>query len=606
MSVQLPRPYASVLRDQSGPLAQMMARGHLRPHFQPICSLGDGSLLGYEALIRGPAGSALEFPEDIVSAAKLEDLSNVFEAEAMAVSVVRWMAGKWPGRLFVNVGAATLVKISRDFGGSVLRDWYSGLEIENGRLVLEISGFDLGSNIEQVCEAVSFFRSLGISFSLGDFGEGHSSLRLWSQVKPDFVKIDRYFTNVIANRPENLQTLRALMQIAEVFDSSLIAKAIESLDDLKVLRDLGIQYGQGYFLGRAAEVPTGISSRSLEAILSSAVALLPSQKRPAISLHKRVLELIEAPVLMPNHSHNQAISILLKHPKLHAVAVVDTDSKPVGLIERDTYMSEVARPYFRDVYGRQSCISLANLNPTIIEADAELDDLLSVLTSEDQSYLRSGYIVVKNGRYAGVGTGAHLVRSVTEMRIETARHANPLTLLPGNVPITEHIERLLQRGVRFVACYADLSDFKAFNDLYGYWRGDQMIKLVARVCISGCDPALDFVGHIGGDDFILLMQSEDWERRCLKIMQAFDSEVISLYDEEARKARGIQGKDRQGRETWFPFSRLAIAAVPLPMTDCKSAEQVARLSAEGKAACKTSGSGLVVHGRPDRGSRAPA
>jgi len=276
------------------------------------------------------------------------------------------------------------------------------------------------------------------------------------------------------------------------------------------------------------------------------------------------------------------------------------------LIERDTYMSAVARPYFREVHGRQSCISLANLNPTIIEADAELDDLLSVLTSEDQSYLRSGYIVVKNGRYAGVGTGAHLVRSVTEMRIETARHANPLTLLPGNVPITEHIERLLQRGVRFVACYADLSDFKAFNDLYGYWRGDQMIKLVARVCISGCDPALDFVGHIGGDDFILLMQSEDWELRCLKVMQTFDSEVISLYDEEARKSRGIQGKDRQGRETWFPFSRLAISAVPLPMTDCNSAEQVARLSAEGKAACKSSGSGMIVHGRPDRGSRAPA
>ncbi|MBR7513801.1 GGDEF domain-containing protein, partial [Mycobacterium tuberculosis] len=79
----------------------------------------------------------------------------------------------------------------------------------------------------------------------------------------------------------------------------------------------------------------------------------------------------------------------------------------------------------------------------------------------------------------GLGTGEELVRTVTEIRIEAARYANPLTFLPGNIPLNLHIERLLEANAEFYACYVDLNHFKPFNDQYGYWQGDEMLKMAA-------------------------------------------------------------------------------------------------------------------------------
>ena len=107
---------------------------------------------------------------------------------------------------------------------------------------------------------------------------------------------------------------------------------------------------------------------------------------------------------------------------------------------------------------------------------------------------------------------------MTKTRIEAARHANPLTFLPGNIPISRHIQRLLESGTDFVACYAHLNNFKPFNDHYGYWRGDQMIRLVARLATTHCDARRDFVGHVGGDDFMLIFQSSNWLQRCKNIV----------------------------------------------------------------------------------------
>jgi diguanylate cyclase (GGDEF)-like protein len=161
----------------------------------------------------------------------------------------------------------------------------------------------------------------------------------------------------------------------------------------------------------------------------------------------------------------------------------------------------------------------------VVELDCDVDQLVGILTSQDQRYLSDGYIVTDNGRYLGLGTGDQLVRAVTETRIEAARHANPLTFLPGNIPISLHIQRLLESGTEFVACYADLNHFKPFNDHYGYWRGDQMIRLVARLA-GALRCARDFVGHVGGDDFMLIFQSSNWLQRCKNIVDEFAREAV--------------------------------------------------------------------------------
>ena len=221
-----------------------------------------------------------------------------------------------------------------------------------------------------------------------------------------------------------------------------------------------------------------------------------------------------------------------------------------------------------------------------MELDCDVEQLIGILTSQDQRYLSDGFIVTDNGRYIGLGTGDKLVRAVTEARIEAARHANPLTFLPGNIPISMHIERLLESGNRFVACYADLNHFKPFNDLYGYWRGDEMIRLAARLIVSHCNAQCDFVGHVGGDDFLVLFQSEDWLQRCQGIVDEFALEARGLFDETARMAGGIHAEDRHGIQRFSVHHALHGAAC-IPPGVLRHAEEVANLAAQAKARSQT-------------------
>jgi diguanylate cyclase (GGDEF)-like protein len=231
----------------------------------------------------------------------------------------------------------------------------------------------------------------------------------------------------------------------------------------------------------------------------------------------------------------------------------------------------------------------ANEQPRVVEREHSVDELVGILTSQDQRYLSDGFIVTDNGRYVGLGTGDQLVRSVTETRIEAARHANPLTFLPGNIPISQHMERLLKKKVRFVACYADLNNFKPYNDYYGYWRGDEMIRLLSRIAMEQCDSQRDFLGHVGGDDFILLFQSQDWLLRCEALVCDFNARALEMFDTAARLAGGIEAEDRQGVMRFFPCTTLSIGAVAIDGSQYSRAEDVANLAALAKHDAKRAG-----------------
>jgi len=317
------------------------------------------------------------------------------------------------------------------------------------------------------------------------------------------------------------------------------------------------------------------------------VAVLPHPQKVAATEALRNLEVIQAPVARLSTTNNEVAEWFLQDADLHAVAVVD-DERPVALLNREQFMNHFAALYFRELHGRKPCVMFANRAPRLVELQYDVEELLGILTSQDQRYLKDGFIVTDNGRYVGLGTGEQLVRRVTEARIEAARHANPLTFLPGNIPITQHIDRLLERGAEFAACYLDLNDFKPFNDAYGYWRGDEMIRLAARLCGEHSDPQLDFVGHVGGDDFIILFQSPDWRARCERIQSAFAQAALSLYDDVARDMGGIEAEDRHGVVRFFPFTTLSVGMVPVNPGQFLSAEQVASAAASAKHDAKMS------------------
>ena len=190
--------------------------------------------------------------------------------------------------------------------------------------------------------------------------------------------------------------------------------------------------------------------------------------------------------------------------------------------------------------------------------------------------LDEDFIITQDGEYVGLGHVMDLLRQITEVQLSTARHANPLTMLPGNVPIYDCINRLLSRKKRFHICYVDVDNFKPFNDHYGYARGDDVLLHVSRLLQDNASPRTDFVGHLGGDDFITVFRSTDWRMRLGRVLRGFQDTVSEFYSEEDLRRRGIQGRDRFGIERVFPILSLSAAVLDTDSGNFRHAEEIAQ------------------------------
>ena len=578
---------------ESRSVAELIAPAALTPQFQPIAQLSDGLIFGHAALIRTPIGCRWPNPDELFAAARDENLSTALEIECVRLVLQAWAHAGLPGRLFLNLSARALMAALDQHDIEPMMARLNGAQVAPESIVIELTEHEQVRDVDALAVAVARLRRHKVALALDDFGDGRSSLRLWSELKPEIVKIDKYFSRDLTLHAEKLQTLRALLQISQTLGSTLVAEGIETMADLHLVRDLGIRLGQGWALGRPQIRPVrDIAADALAVIRSKDVAVFPERRRTTQQRASARTLMREVAAVPSSLCTQDLFDKFIAEPALDALAIVD-NGQAVGLISRRHFVDRYAKPYFPELYGRKPCTQFANLAPRLVDIHAGIEDLTAVLTSDDQRYLAEGIIITEGGRYRGLGSGEDLVRLVTESRIEAARHANPLSLLPGNIPITQHIQRLLSAGREFVACYGDLNHFKPFNDQYGYWRGDEMILLAARCIVAQADPRRDFVGHVGGDDFVVLFQSDDWERRCKAANAAFDLEARSLYDAAARSAGGIMAEDRHGDLRFHPLTTLGIGAVRVAAGGGGlRPEDVANAAALAKRQTKHLGTGL--------------
>ncbi|MCX7927248.1 MAG: response regulator [Candidatus Omnitrophica bacterium] len=168
--------------------------------------------------------------------------------------------------------------------------------------------------------------------------------------------------------------------------------------------------------------------------------------------------------------------------------------------------------------------------------------------------------------------------------------ANPLTRLPGNVSITNELNSRLKSGQLFAVCYLDLDKFKAYNDTYGFSHGDEVIKETARILLS-CTKEFgnpnDFVGHIGGDDFVIVTTPDKAETICSFIIKKFDEIIPSFYNETDRRNGYIIARDRQGVERQFPLLSISIGVVTNEFRKIEHVAQIGEIGAELKAYAKS-------------------
>lgn len=541
-------------------LDSVIQRRLLTPHFQPVVDLVQGGIYGHESLIRGPERTVLHSPDALFSEARRLGLTTRLEMLSAQAGASRFYQQHCAGYLFLNMSATALLQCWARHGDGFVTALLGDSVADPSRIVIEMTEHDpVATRMQSLGEAFAALRRLGLRFALDDYGVGHSSMQLWAEMRPDIVKVDRYFFQGIAHDETRQKLVRSILSTAQCFGTPILAEGIETADDLQTVRDMGIRYAQGWYLGRPAASPLSAVDPAVQSALtprSNVHSFGRSAANTASSLR------VEAPtVRVGRHSNDEVHRLFGEYKNLHAVAVVDEENRPVGIINRRDFSERYAQRYTRELFGRDLCSRFMNAQPVLVDQHTSMDQLSRVLISEDQRYLIDGFIITREGCYDGLGTGEALVRSVTEMRIEAARYANPLTSLPGNIPISQHIAGLLEHEVEFVTCYGDLNNFKPFNDVYGYWRGDDMIRLCAESLKRHCDPLRDFVGHVGGDDFVVLFRSPDWEERVRRAITDFNRDALDLYDEEGRERGGIEAEDRYGVLRFFPFVTLSVGAV---------------------------------------------
>jgi diguanylate cyclase (GGDEF)-like protein len=180
------------------------------------------------------------------------------------------------------------------------------------------------------------------------------------------------------------------------------------------------------------------------------------------------------------------------------------------------------------------------------------------------------------------------VRAVVR-RTQAARDLSPLTGLPGNFKITGEVEERITSGRDFALVHGDLDNFKAFNDHYGFMRGDEVIRFCAK-CFSDAADSLGiagaFVGHIGGDDFVAIIPPEVSEPFCKEVIERFDDGILDLYD-TADALRGyIEVIDRRGERFAFPVVSLSLGVASTDVREISTQWEASAIAVEMKEFAK--------------------
>jgi len=303
------------------------------------------------------------------------------------------------------------------------------------------------------------------------------------------------------------------------------------------------------------------------------------------------------------------------------------DPKRILIVDDEAAIREVVTDYLRGegfvidqaATGRVGLEKLVENHPDLVLLDVELPDMNGYEVCKRIREIPSARYTpvimltahnLEKEEIAGFSSGADdyipkpFRPALLVARINTAigrnvreLDANALTHLPGNRAIILEIQKRLTVGTPFSVLYFDLNNFKAFNDRYGFVRGDTAIRLTAQVLdrrITEAAPAGSFLGHIGGDDFVAIVEAHDVVALCEAIAKDFDVSISALYDEADRTRGMIAAVDRRGNKTDVPVMGIAIAVVTNRQKTFRHPGEVALIAGDLKKWVKSANASAFV------------
>jgi diguanylate cyclase (GGDEF)-like protein len=545
----------------------------IAPYFQSIIDISKDAIFGFEHLGYYSCSDSLIIPEQLFAQAKKEGLDKELDLYCVQQAIQQIHEQVITDKLFINILPSNLATIVSEYSDKKDKPLK--------HLIFEISEKLLLENIAEIKNHIKNLRILGAKIAIDDFGDGYSGLKYWTEIRPDFIKISPHFIQQIHKDPIKRQFVNSISNIANGLGCITIATGIENVQDMEMVFSLGIKLGQGLLLHKPEQNPkNALATEGIKIV--SRQTIQQQNLRPTETI-KNICEHVVP--LWPSIRSDNVSDLFKKNPDISSIPIVH-DQKPIGIISRKKILEIFSGRYAYQLHGGKPITDFMDTTPIIVDHHTGIREVSKLITAHPNKDLNTDFIITAHEHYIGVGKVSALLEQITDTQIRYARYSNPLTLLPGNVPIDEWIDDLLRQKEDFWLAYFDINHFKPFNDYFGYSLGDEVIKNLGDIIVEHACPNRDMVGHIGGDDFIVIFRSSDWETRCQEILSTFEQSVRRFYSKEHIKQQGIWCANRQGENTFFKLLSLAIGAISPDSESICSHHDISSLAADAKHQAK--------------------
>ena len=527
--------------------------------FQPIVSLKDGSIIGYEALSRGPAGSELISPAELFRTA--DELSMVWDLELLCrtKAIERAHSIEPEKYLFINIDPNIIN--DEKFRKGFTKKFLGNHNISPKSIIFEITERTAIEDYATFCEILKNYTGQGYKIAIDDMGAGYSGLKTITKTRPHYIKIDMELIRGIDRDSFKQALIKNFVNLSISTNINIVAEGIETEEELQTLIRLGVYAGQGYFLQRPAgtflEIPEVIKNKIAKYnSLSNNVFDYSSNyhyigaimdKQPALEQNTLCID-------VKRHLDDNIID---------GICLVE-DEIPKGLIMKHSLDSAMAKQYGIPLYSRKPISLIMDYSPLTVDYYTPINTVSELAMDRDNARTYDCVIITMGFKYCGMVSIKKLLQYTTAMEKSYARELNPLTGLAGNVIINRVLTDTIGYSRNCCIVYADLDNFKSYNDVYGFENGDKIIKLAADIIekqVKSKHPFNCFVGHIGGDDFLFITEggTEDSKQVCQDIIDDFDKGVLKFFNELDKNNGFIETYDRNGKAMKFDLTSISLA-----------------------------------------------
>jgi diguanylate cyclase (GGDEF)-like protein len=525
--------------------------------FQPIADFSSGSILGWEALARGPLGSAFHLPAMLFDFA--EQSGKLFALERIcrekAIATLGPIAPEQ--KLFFNVHPKAL--IDPEFIHDKTHELFQAAGLSPNNIVFEITARQGLVDFALFHRTLDHYRCQGFLVAVVDAGDGYSGLSTVAQIRPEFIKIGKSLIQGIEKDPVKRALLETMVAFADKIGSKIIAEGTESKIQAACLSNICVHYGQGNYLAKPDMPKPPLS------VVASHLHKPEEQLRDIVSCLIPVGNLVDAAQTRPRDMPVPEVHQCFIDGPLTSIVVVDND-KPVGLIMEYHLNRELSGLFGLALLAKRSIDTIMDRHPLIVDEAQPLEQTAKAAMQREKIKAYDDIIVTRHGNVLGIVTVQRILNTLADVQVEMAKGANPLTGIPGNISLEREVEATIASGRKFSIAYADLDNFKVYNDVYGFTNGDRVIRLAGDILARsarrhGDDLAKLF--HIGGDDFVLLAQPEHIERICIAATRCFKRLIRACYSPEDRKRGEVIAVGRDGLERSYPLMSLSLGIMKI-------------------------------------------